>query len=135
MIFTVPANEKSELKYKLRAVNPYFSIFSNIKMKIPDRYWFDGAYRVYDPYGDEKRFLHTMNNFARVCGIESYFFTDDKSRIWQISTESESRVIADGMEIIDSESEEVGHIMPVALGSVVNACPELKEIIDIGHKK
>lgn len=137
VIFTPSVDKQSQpkLNHKLRAVNPHFPIFTNIKLSIPNRYWFDGAYRVYDPYNDEERFLRTINNFVRVCGIDKYFYIDDDYYIWEVNTKSDTKIPVSGMQIIDDEAEKVGHIMPVALGSVVNACPELKPIIDIGYVK
>ncbi|MDE6781020.1 MAG: hypothetical protein K2J40_06135 [Ruminococcus sp.] len=127
-------NKTPSLKHKLRAVNPHFPIVENIKLSVPGSYWFEGAYRVYDPYEDEERFIRTINNFVKVCGIDKYLFVDN-GFVYEVRPETDTKTVIDNMKIIDDDAHAVGNIMLIALGSVVNACPELKEIIDIGYKK
>lgn len=124
-------NARPSLIYRLRAVNPHFPIVENLKLSVPNTYWFEGACRVYDPY-DEKHFQHTINNFIRVY---RYLYIDDNGYVWEINSESDTKTLIDNMKIIEDDAQTVGNIMLMALGSVVNACPELKEIIDIGYRK
>jgi len=126
-------NRHLKITHKLRAVNPYFRITAHLKIKIQDKYWFEDAYRVFDPYDDEERFLRIINNFTRVCGLEKYFYIDNNSNVWEKYPEQDKCLKIENLEIIDTDSYEVGHIMYMALGSVISACPELKEIMDIGY--
>lgn len=135
VIFTPCTENNLKLKHKLRAVNPFFRIICNLKLNIPDCYWFEGAYRVYDPYNDEERFLRTINNFTRVCKLGKYFYIDDDNCVWEIIPEKNLKTRKKNLQIICDDAYEVGHIMYMVLGSVVNACPELKEIMDIGCEK
>lgn len=131
-IIFLPDITNPSLEYSLIAVNPHFCVVRNLKLSIPNKFWFEGACRVYDPYNNEERFLRTIENFVRVCGIDRYFYIDDDGIIWKTDTTTDTKTVINGMQIIDDEAEKVGHIMPVTLGSVLNACPELKPIVDIG---
>lgn len=105
VIFTPYARQ--ELKYKLRAVNPYFHIVSDIKLSIPNRYWFSGAFQVYDTYNDEKRFLRTINNFTRVCKLEKYFYIDENNCIWETSPMNSQKRLIKNMKIIMDNAHEI----------------------------
>lgn len=135
-VILTPTGESAYcIEYKLRAVNPYFSIFRNLKISISDYYWFEGAYRVFDPYNDEQRFLKVIDNFTKVCRIEKYFYINDDGIIMErISGENDIKPVTD-LLIIDDEAEEVMNIPVFSLGSTINKYPELKPIVDIGKEK
>ncbi|MCM1133671.1 MAG: hypothetical protein NC340_09405 [Ruminococcus flavefaciens] len=121
------------LKCKLRTVNPCFRIQENVKVIIDERSY-DNAYRVYDPYEDEERFLRLINNFTKVCGYGTYLYITDDG-ISEVNPETNTKTSVENMQIIDDEAEYVGNMMVMLLASVLNACPELKPIVDIGRAK
>lgn len=135
VIFTLTDENAGDikLKHKLRAVNPYFHIQENVKVIIEERSY-DNAYRVYDPYEDEERFLCVINNFTKACGYGRYFYINDDG-ISEVNPEANTETSVENMQIIDDKAEDVGHMMAMLLGSVLNICPELKPIVDIGRAK
>lgn len=135
VIFTPIQKEREAFKYKLRAVDPYFRVIRDLKLYIPNRYWFSGAFRVFDPYNNEVRFLRTINDFARACGLGKYFYIDDNGNVWEKNSETDEDKAIMGLDIIDDEAEEVQHIMVSALASAVNKYPELRPIINIGRER
>lgn len=135
VIFAEPTAKPTLIKHRLRAVNPHFQIYENIRLSIPDSYWFDGAVRVYDAYKDRKRFLKAINGFSEICGIDSYFLVDKNDDVWRVDLKNDTITEVSGMEIIDNNAHRVGNIMAMALASVLNGCPELEKIIDTEYVK
>lgn len=135
VIFAKSIEKPNLIKHRLRVINPHFQIYENIKLSIPDKYWFDGAVRVYDAYKDRERFLKAINGFAEICEIDGYFIVDKNDDIWHVDLKNNTTEQIFGMEITDNNAHRVGNIMSLALASVLNGCPSLKEIIDIAYVK
>lgn len=135
VIFAKPMEKPTLIKHRLRAINPHFQIEENVSLSIPDKYWFGGAVCVYDAYRDRERFLKAINGFSEICRIDSYFLVDTDNRIWKVDRRENTMTAVEGMQIIDDNIHRVGNIMVLALASVVDGCPALKEIIDIAYVK
>lgn len=135
VIFAKPMEKPTLIKHRLRVINRYFQIYENIKLSIPNAYWFDGAVRVYDAYRDRERFLKAINGFAEICRIDSYFIVEKNSNIWKADRKNDTITQISGMEIIDDNAHRVGNIMGLALGAVLNGCPELEKIVDSEYVK
>ncbi len=130
IIFCPTGNTADDFPHKLKVINRNFRILENIILKVPDEYYFEGAYQIFPPYDDEKHFIKVMNNFAEFYNIPDYFYTDADGMKYLIK--NKTKIPADKLEIITENAEETGEIPAMAYGYMINKkYPELKPIRDI----
>lgn len=126
VIFAPIGKAAKHFKHKVRVIHIRIPIEANLKLHIPGKYWFEGAYRVYDPYTNQDKFLTQMAEFAKVSDIDSFYYVKD-DKIYLINT-SDLSVQPSEVRLITDNVRTVGYILGLVLANALKAYPELEHI-------
>ena len=121
----IPASEITDVRHKLKVINPDYTVVSNIKIN------FDKAYIVYPPYEDEARFIGAICRFAAVYGLDSFYYVNSTGNKWRVDNNG-NRIACPELVINEENADVMGHIPAMLYGWLVyKRYPELMKIRDV----
>lgn len=127
----IPASEITDIRHKLKVINPDYTVISNININA------DKVYIVYPHYEDEARFIEAICRFTAFYGLDTFYYIDSTGDKWIVDNNGNMTACPE-LNINEENGDVMGHIPAMLYGWLVyKRYPELMKIRDVesGQKK